>query len=157
MSNLTTGLVSPRKWTVQGPLFFLCTAPRRITQRPGDSWARCSNSGSRFTAWIDAGAVRAGTEMIIRSNVHTLPRELRAENDFDITAIEDRLRKVDAPILLLLGGDSPRELVEPSARLAAILSTSRVEKIDGESHAAMFGSPDAFVGIVNRFFDENAS
>ena len=90
-------------------------------------------------------------------NVHTLPRELRAENDFDITAIEDRLRKVDAPILLLHGGDSPRELVEPSAGLAAILSTSRVEKIDGESHAAMFGSPDAFVGIVNRFFDENAS
>jgi pimeloyl-ACP methyl ester carboxylesterase len=89
-------------------------------------------------------------------NVHTLPRELRAENDFDITAIEDRLRKVETPILLLVGSDSPRELVEPSTRLVAILSTSRVEKIDGEGHAAMYGSPDAFVGIVNRFFDENA-
>lgn len=87
-------------------------------------------------------------------NVHTLPRELRAENDYDITAIEERLRKVDTPILLLLGGESPRELVKPSARLAAILPTSRVEKVDGEGHAAMFGSPDAFVEIVNRFFDE---
>ncbi|MGH2756513.1 MAG: alpha/beta fold hydrolase, partial [Actinomycetota bacterium] len=71
--------------------------------------------------------------------------------------IEDRLRKVDVPILLLLGGDSPPELVEPSTRLAAILPTSRVEKIDGESHAAMFGSPGTFVEIVNRFFDENAN
>lgn len=89
-------------------------------------------------------------------NVHTLPRELQAENDFDITAIEDRLRKIEVPVLLLLGGESPRELVEPSERLAAILPTSRIEKIAGESHAAMFGSPSAFVEIVNRFFDENA-
>lgn len=90
-------------------------------------------------------------------NVHTLPRELRAENDFDVTAIEDRLRKVDTPILLLLGGESPRGLVEPSERLAVILPTSRVENLAGEGHAAMFGSPGAFVEIVNRFFDEKAS
>ena len=90
-------------------------------------------------------------------NVHTLPRELRAENDYDITAIEDRLRKVDTPILLLLGGESPPELVAPSERLAGILAKSRIEKIDGEGHAAMYGSPPAFVEIVNRFFDESAS
>jgi pimeloyl-ACP methyl ester carboxylesterase len=89
-------------------------------------------------------------------NVHTLPRELRAENDFDITSIEDRLRKVETPILLLLGGESPRELTEPSERLADILPISRVEKIDGESHAAMFGSPNPFVEIVNRFFDDES-
>lgn len=87
-------------------------------------------------------------------NVHTLPRELRAENDYDIAAIEDRLRKVEIPILLLLGRESPRELVEPSERLVPILPKSRTEKIDGESHAAMLGSPAAFVEIVNRFFDE---
>jgi pimeloyl-ACP methyl ester carboxylesterase len=90
-------------------------------------------------------------------NVHTLPRELRAENDFDVTSIEERLRKVEVPVLLLIGGESPRELVEPSKRLAAILPSTRVEKIDGESHAAMFGSPDAFIEIVNRFFDVKAN
>jgi pimeloyl-ACP methyl ester carboxylesterase len=90
-------------------------------------------------------------------NVHTLPRELRAENDFDISTIENRLRKVDVPILLLLGGESPRELVEPSERLAAILPNTRFEKIDGESHAAMVGSPAAFVEVVNRFLDEKAN
>jgi pimeloyl-ACP methyl ester carboxylesterase len=90
-------------------------------------------------------------------NVHTLPRELRAENDFDITAIEDRLRKVETPILLLLGAESLQELVEPSERLASVLPKSRIAKIDGEGHAAMYGSPAAFVEIVNRFFDESAS
>jgi pimeloyl-ACP methyl ester carboxylesterase len=87
-------------------------------------------------------------------NVHTLPRELRAENEFNITAIEDRLREVETPILLLLGGESARELVEPSERLASVLPKSRIAKIDGESHAAMYGSPGAFVEIVNRFFDD---
>lgn len=90
-------------------------------------------------------------------NVHTLTRELRAENDFDIASIEDRLRRVETSTLLLIGGESPRELVEPSERLAAILPNSRVQGIDGEGHAAMFGSPDAFVEIVQRFFDERAS
>jgi pimeloyl-ACP methyl ester carboxylesterase len=87
-------------------------------------------------------------------NVHTLPRELRAENDFDIAPIADRLREVETPILLLLGGESPRELVEPSERLASVLPKSRIAKIDGEGHAAMYGSPGAFVEIVNRFFDK---
>jgi pimeloyl-ACP methyl ester carboxylesterase len=90
-------------------------------------------------------------------NVHTLPRELRAENDFDISRIENRLRRIEVPVLLLLGGESPRELVEPSERLAALLPNCRVEGIDGEAHAAMFGSPAAFVEIVTRFFDETTS
>jgi pimeloyl-ACP methyl ester carboxylesterase len=87
-------------------------------------------------------------------NVHTLPRELRGENDFDITAVEHELRKVEIPILLLIGGDSPKELVAPSERLAAILPNSRIEAIAGESHAAMVGSPTVFVEVINRFFDE---
>ncbi|MFN2526783.1 MAG: alpha/beta fold hydrolase [Actinomycetota bacterium] len=90
-------------------------------------------------------------------NVHTLSRELRAENDYDIAAIEDRLRQIRTPILLLVGGESPRELVEPSERLVKILPRSRIEKIEGESHAAMLGSPEAFAETVNRFFDEDGN
>ncbi len=88
-------------------------------------------------------------------NVHTLPRELRGENDFDISGIEPDLRKVEIPILLLIGGDSPKELVAPSQRLADILPNSRIESVAGESHAAMVGSPTVFVEVTNRFFDES--
>lgn len=87
-------------------------------------------------------------------NVHTLPRELRAENEFDIASIEARLRELETPVLLLVGGDSPRELTEPSVRLATILPESRIETITGESHAAMFGSPELFVEVINSFLEE---
>lgn len=87
-------------------------------------------------------------------NVHTLPRELRAENDYDITQIASELSKIKTPVLLLIGGDSSRALVEPSERLASILPNTRTEAIPGETHAAMLGSPKAFVEVVTRFFDE---
>ncbi|MDQ4028705.1 MAG: alpha/beta hydrolase, partial [Actinomycetota bacterium] len=87
-------------------------------------------------------------------NVHTLPRELRAENDYDITQITDELSKIKIPVLLLIGGESSPALVEPSERLATILPNTRTEAIPGETHAAMLGSPNAFVEVVTRFLDE---
>ena len=87
-------------------------------------------------------------------NVHTLPRELRAENDYDIRQIADELSKIKIPVLLLIGGDSSPALVEPSERLASILPNTRTEAIPGETHAAMLGSPNAFVEVVTRFLDE---
>lgn len=86
-------------------------------------------------------------------NIHTLPRELRGENDFDLTTIEPGLGAVRVPTLLLLGEESPRELVEPSKRLAGILPNHRIETIAGQGHAAMFGAPQAFVDVVNGFLD----
>jgi pimeloyl-ACP methyl ester carboxylesterase len=82
---------------------------------------------------------------------HTIPRELRCvdthQPDFA------RIATLNAATLLLVGGDSPPFLVEPTHRLHACISNSRLVVMPGQQHVAMNSAPDLFLEHVLEFLD----
>ncbi|HSJ63479.1 MAG TPA: alpha/beta hydrolase [Gemmatimonadaceae bacterium] len=84
------------------------------------------------------------------TNVATMPRELRAEQAYVFRA--ERFAGVTAPVLLLVGGDSPpRELLNAEG-VAAGLHDARVVLLPGQQHTAMHTTPELFVRTVEAFF-----
>jgi pimeloyl-ACP methyl ester carboxylesterase len=83
------------------------------------------------------------------AGAHTIPRELRIgevyEPDFG------RFATVTVPTLLLVGGDSPPFLVEPSRRLSETIGGSRLTTMPGQQHVAMTTAPDLFLSAVLDF------
>jgi pimeloyl-ACP methyl ester carboxylesterase len=83
------------------------------------------------------------------ANAPTLPRELAAERAYVFEP--ERFTRLRAPVLLLVGGDSPpRELVH-ARTIARALHDARVGVMPGQQHAAMYTAPDRFVAEVVRF------
>jgi pimeloyl-ACP methyl ester carboxylesterase len=78
---------------------------------------------------------------------HTIPRELRLVDGEGF----ERFAAVDAPTLLLVGGDSPPFLVEASRRLEQALPDARLETMPGQQHVAMNTAPELFLGLVLDF------
>lgn len=80
---------------------------------------------------------------------HTVVREIRVTpaESFDAA----RLRKLDTPALLLVGGESPLFFQEAIRLLHATLPNSTVHEIPGQQHVAMDTAPDEFIGIVESF------
>lgn len=80
---------------------------------------------------------------------HTIPRELRIadayEHDFA------RFATLSVPTLLLVGGDSPPFLVEPSRRLHEEIAGSELITMPGQQHVAMTTAPDVFLDAVVDF------
>jgi pimeloyl-ACP methyl ester carboxylesterase len=74
---------------------------------------------------------------------HTIPRELRAAEQFhfDATPFAD----VKMPITMFVGENSPAFLKDATARLHAVLPTSNVVVLEGQKHAAMSTAPSLFV------------
>lgn len=83
--------------------------------------------------------------------VPTVPRELLFDEDYELD--EDRLARVNIPVLLLLGGDSPPMFREGAERLDAILPDSRIDVMPGQQHIAMDLAPDLFMEKVLQFLD----
>jgi pimeloyl-ACP methyl ester carboxylesterase len=81
---------------------------------------------------------------------HTIPRELKAVNTYQVD-VRDRFAAVDTPTLLLIGGASPAFLQEPSRVLAETLADSEVAVFEGHMHSAMDTATDAFVEHVLDF------
>lgn len=80
---------------------------------------------------------------------HTIPRELRIADVYepDFT----RFATVSVPTLLLVGGDSPPFLVEPSRRLNETIGGSRLTTMPGQQHVAMTTAPDVFLAAIIDF------
>lgn len=74
---------------------------------------------------------------------HTLARELRAQASYEL-GDADYFAKVRAPVLLLVGDESPPFMRAASQRLAAVLSNARLVRMRGQKHLAMETAPEQF-------------
>jgi pimeloyl-ACP methyl ester carboxylesterase len=85
----------------------------------------------------------------------TIPREMRAEQTYRIPV--DSLGRLNIPVLLLSGGDSPPDLGAGMAKLENILPNSRTVTMPGQQHIAMYTAPDLLVGAVLDFWRDIGS
>ncbi|HSJ57657.1 MAG TPA: alpha/beta hydrolase, partial [Anaerolineae bacterium] len=83
---------------------------------------------------------------------HTLPREMRAEEQYRFDA--GRFRALHTPTLLLLGSDSPPFARTATEALGAALPNSRIAVMPEQEHIAMYAAPDLFVHEVSSFLSE---
>jgi pimeloyl-ACP methyl ester carboxylesterase len=80
---------------------------------------------------------------------HTLPREMLAEKRYRFNT--QRFRDLQIPTLILIGGDSPRFVIETCETLDTILPNSRIVVMPGQQHIAMYTAPDLFLREVLTF------
>jgi pimeloyl-ACP methyl ester carboxylesterase len=80
---------------------------------------------------------------------HTIPREMRAGEEYRFVAA--RFKEVKTPALLLLGGDSPAFFKAAIETVHAALDSSRIVVMPGQQHVAMNTAPDLFLHEVLRF------
>ena len=98
----------------------------------------------------ELGIVRADPSWKARvAAAHTIPRELRIGDAYDPDF--ERFATVRVPTLLLLGGDSPSFLVDPTRRLHESISESKLTVMPGQQHVAMNTAPDLFLEHVIDF------
>ena len=60
-----------------------------------------------------------------------------------------------APVLFLVGGDSPPRELENARAVAAALPDAQVLVMPGQQHAAMYTAPHVFSGAVLRFLESS--
>lgn len=61
----------------------------------------------------------------------------------------NRFRGLEMPVLLLIGGESPRELYLTDA-LAAALPNARIHVLEGQAHEGMTTAPEQFVEAISE-------
>lgn len=86
------------------------------------------------------------------ASAHAVPRETRAEEQYEFQA--EQFRNFYVPTLLLLGGDSPQFLKQVTETVAAALPNSRIAVLPGQRHIAMNTAPDLFLHEVLTFLIE---
>lgn len=105
---------------------------------------------------LDAGALeqlRASPLWTPRvAAVHTIPRELRAEEGY--RPEPDAFSSRAIPALLLLGSESPEWAKQGTEVVQSVLPGSRVEVLEGEGHIALMTAPELVAGAVARFLSE---
>ena len=84
---------------------------------------------------------------------HTLPRELRANAEYEFDPA--RFTDVSAPTLVLSGTESPPFFKDAAEAVADALPDSRRVTFDGHSHEPMNTAPDRFVDEVLAFVRES--
>jgi pimeloyl-ACP methyl ester carboxylesterase len=83
------------------------------------------------------------------ASAHTLPREYRAEEQYEFDA--RRFEELRIPTLLLVGSDSRREYRELTEIVDAALPNSRLRVMPGQAHMAMYTAPELFRQEVIAF------
>ena len=83
---------------------------------------------------------------------HTVPRELRADEQYRLDAA--RLGGIRHRTLLLLGGNSPPFYQEGTRMVHDAIPDSRIHTLPGHDHAAMDTAPKLFTDAVLRFLTE---
>jgi pimeloyl-ACP methyl ester carboxylesterase len=83
---------------------------------------------------------------------HTLPRELRAHEQYQFEA--NRFKSLTVPTLLMVGGDSPAFFKVAIDTLSATLPNCRATVLTGQQHIAMDTAPDLFTREVLAFLSE---
>lgn len=81
--------------------------------------------------------------------VHAVPREIKAEEGYRPDPA--RLGEVNAPTLLLLGGESPAWAREGTERIRAALPDARVVVLPGQGHMAHVTAPELVAAEILRF------
>jgi pimeloyl-ACP methyl ester carboxylesterase len=81
--------------------------------------------------------------------VHTLPREMRAVEGYVLDPA--RLRDLETPTLLLLGGDSPPAIKAATEAVDEALANCRIVVMPGQGHVAMNTGTELFTTEVLRF------
>ena len=82
----------------------------------------------------------------------TIPRELRAHEQY--TFDPARVRDVQVPVLLLLGGDSPPFFRAALDSIAAAIPSAKLVVLPGQQHVAIDTAPDLFTREVVEFLSE---
>lgn len=80
---------------------------------------------------------------------HTIPREARAEEQYQLD--REQYRLVDVPVMLLLGSESPSWARQGAERVQAVLPDARIVVLPGQGHVAIDTAPELFVSEVVRF------
>lgn len=83
---------------------------------------------------------------------HTLPRELRMHVDYRFDM--GRVARLDIPVLLMIGSESPGFFRAAIDVLDRTLPRSRVVVLPGQRHSAMDTAPELFVREVEAFLNE---
>ena len=83
---------------------------------------------------------------------HTIPREMRALNDYWFDA--ERYRAFAPPTLVMVGGASPPQAHAYAEVLASTLPSARVEVLEGQRHNATDTAPRLFAETVLSFVAE---
>lgn len=82
---------------------------------------------------------------------HTIPREVRAEEDYR----PDRaaFAAVSAPVLYLLGSDSPEWARRGADHIASLIPASRTVVLEGQGHMATVTAPELLADEITRFVE----
>jgi len=80
---------------------------------------------------------------------HTLPRELRANAEYEFDAA--RFADVTTPTLMLTGGESLPFFTDAAEAVTDALPNSRLVTFDGHAHEPMNTAPDRFIDEVLAF------
>jgi pimeloyl-ACP methyl ester carboxylesterase len=89
-----------------------------------------------------------------RYDLGSAPDQDGAETTWtDFTALWDDVSAVDAPTMLVLGGDSVFVLPEDVSEFRRRLPTVRVETVAGAGHAVQSDRPAALVALLRDFVD----
>jgi pimeloyl-ACP methyl ester carboxylesterase len=83
---------------------------------------------------------------------HTLPRELRAQDQYLFQA--ERFAELETPTMLLIGSESPALFRSTLETVNAALPNSRIVVLPGQQHIAMDTAPELFVREVVAFLEE---
>ena len=71
-----------------------------------------------------------------------------------VAGLDEDLRGLDRPVLLLRGSNSDVLSEEGADELLALLPDARFARITGAGHLAAGDNPESFVSLVTRFLDE---
>lgn len=81
--------------------------------------------------------------------LHTIPRELRAINEYGTDT--GRLSVISVPTLLLLGGETEARRRELFLRLSAVIPQSQIRELPGQGHAAHQTAPEMLADALSEF------
>ncbi|MBI2822003.1 MAG: MTH1187 family thiamine-binding protein [Acidobacteria bacterium] len=129
---------------------------------------------SRLQAMLDAGDGEGVVRTFLRERVlagarepaslrslpargataHTILRELRAIQSYRFQP--ERFARLQVPVLLLLGGNSPSYLKAATEALRAVLPDNRLAILPGQGHIAMDAAGELFTSEVLRFLEAGA-
>ncbi len=82
---------------------------------------------------------------------HTLPRELRAQADYQFQS--EHFQNLTIPTLLLSGEQSPARFRAANDVLAATLPDNQIVTLAGQKHNAMDTAPELFTRVVINFLE----
>jgi len=80
-----------------------------------------------------------------------LPRELRGREGYRPTP--DSYPTVSVPTTLLLGTESPKALARSTEAAADLFPDSRIERLPGQGHGAMYTAPDLLTATLTSVLD----